>query len=174
MKTMNRKNAKKNIGTRLLTALAVTTALALGGGIAAGVLPVNQAATAEATQAEIAAPVQDTSPAIYVNEKNTNSVVGIITNSQGWTRNGGVQDTPLSEGSGVVIAEGGYVLTNYHVVDGGNSFQVLMPSGEKVSATLTGTDSALDLAVLQVNEQADTLVPVSVGSTANLKVMPYN
>ena len=171
MKTNYRRNAKKNRGgAKLVTALALTAALALGGGIAAGVLPMNQAATAETTQAEITAPVQDNSPAIYVNEKNTNSVVGIITNSQGWTRNGGVQDTPISEGSGVVIAEGGYVLTNYHVVEGGNSYQVLMPNGEKVDATLTGTDSALDLAVLQVNEQADALVPVSIGSTANLKV----
>ena len=75
-----------------------------------------------------------------------------------------------SLGSGVVLTADGYVLTNYHVIEDGSAFQVLMPNGKKVSAMLTGADSALDLAVLQVQEQADTLVPVSIGSSEGLKV----
>ena len=76
-----------------------------------------------------------------------------------------------SQGSGVVIQEGGYVLTNYHVVEGGDSFQVLLPSGEKAEATLAGSDSSLDLAVLQVTgDAAKQLVPATIGSSANLIV----
>ena len=41
----------------------------------------------------------------------------------------------VAQGSGVVIAEGGYVLTNYHVIEDGTAYQVLMPNGEKVKVT---------------------------------------
>lgn len=117
-------------------------------------------------------PASDPSPAIYVAQKNANSVVGVITNTQQWDRSSGeVKETMYGQGSGVVIQEGGYVLTNYHVVENGDSFQVLMPSGEKADATLVGSDSSLDLAVLKVDDNyANQLVPVSIGSSSDLIV----
>ena len=171
MKTSRKRNRKHN-GRTLFTALAVTCALAIGGGLALNSVPTTMTASAEATQptSPIGAPVLDTSPAIYVSEKNANSVVGIITNTQGWDRAYGVQDRMLAQGSGVVIQEGGYVLTNNHVIEDGNAWQVLMPSGEKVTATLVGADPNLDLAVLKVNEKADELVPVSIGASEGMKV----
>ncbi len=169
MKTRNtRARKQQRRGVAVLTALSLACALAVGGAFALNAAPASTAAIAEAAQ--VGSSVIDTSPAIYVNEKNANSVVGIITNTQGWDRSYGVQDRMLAQGSGVVIAEGGYVLTNYHVIEDGNAFQVLMPSGDKVDASVVGSDSALDLAVLQVSEQADTLVPVSIGSSESLKV----
>ena len=173
MKTMkrNRRNARRSSGALLLTALVLTCALAIGSGFAMGALPSTRAASAEANEpAAVPNPTIDTSPAIYVAEKNANSVVGIITNAQGWDRNKGVQNTMVSQGSGVVIAEGGYVLTNFHVIESGSAYQVLMPDGTKVEAELTGSDSSLDLAVLKVKEGADKLVPVSIGSSDSLKV----
>ena len=59
----------------------------------------------------VAEPVEQ-SPAIYVSEKNANSVVGILTNTQTWDNVNGVTDQTVAQGSGVVVAEGGYVLTN--------------------------------------------------------------
>jgi len=169
MKTRNtRARKQQRRGVAVLMALSLACALAVGGAFALNAAPASTAAIAEAAQ--VGSPVIDTSPAIYVSEKNANSVVGIITNTQGWDRSYGVQDRMLAQGSGVVIAEGGYVLTNYHVIEDGNAFQVLMPSGDKVDASVVGSDSALDLAVLQVSEQADTLVPVSIGSSESLKV----
>ena len=167
MKT-TRRNHRKTNKPLLATAVTLALTLAVGGALALNAAPASGAAIAEAPQA--AAPVVDTSPAIYVNEKNANSVVGILTNTQGWDREYGVQDRLLAQGSGVVIAEGGYVLTNNHVIEDGNAWQVLLPSGDKVTATLVGADPNLDLAVLKVDEQADTLVPVTIGSSANMKV----
>ena len=168
-RTSNRRNHRRNSrGATLLAALMLVCALAIGSVFALNAAP--KAASAEATQAQVGAPVIDTSPAIYVAEKNANSVVGIITNTQGWDRSYGVQDRMLAQGSGVVIAEGGYVLTNYHVIEDGNAFQVLLPSGDKVDATVAGADSNLDLAVLKVTDQADKLVPVSIGSSEAMKV----
>ena len=166
----NRRRARKNSGATLLMSLALVCALALGGMFALGHGAMNTAASAETTQADPAAPTMDDSPAIYVAQKNANSVVGIITNTEGWDRNNGVQNTMIAQGSGVVIAEGGYVLTNYHVIEDGSAFQVLMPSGDKVDATLVGADSAMDLAVLKVEDQADKLVPVTIGASETLPV----
>ena len=172
----HRRNVRKHhSGAMLLMSLMLVCALAIGGVFALNGMPKLVAASAEATGentnvSAAGSPVIDTSPAIYVAEKNANSVVGIITNTQDWDRNYGVQDKMLAQGSGVVIAEGGYVLTNYHVIGDGNAYQVLMPSGDKVDATLAGADSSLDLAVLKVTDQADTLVPVSIGSSESLKV----
>ena len=118
------------------------------------------------------AAVSDPSPAAYVYQLNANSVVGVITNVQSWNRSTGkVDEQTQAEGSGVVIAEDGYVLTNYHVIEDGNGYQILMPSGEKAQATVAGSDSSLDLAVLQVEEKyRDQLRPVTIGSSNDLLV----
>ena len=164
----DRRRARRNRALALATTLALVFALAVGGTFI--LTNARGAAVAESTVVEVAEPVEDTSPAIYVAQKNANSVVGIITSVEGWSRNTGVQNTPVSQGSGVVIAEGGYVLTNNHVIEDGSAFQVLMPNGDKVDATLVGADSAMDLAVLKVEEGADTLTPVTIGASASLPV----
>ena len=168
MKSNTRRCVRRNRGWMMLTMLALVCALAVGGTFALS--GGSRAASAEATQTEVAAPTQDDSPAIYVAQKNANSVVGIITQTEGWDRSYGVQSTTVAQGSGVVIADGGYVLTNYHVIEDGSAWQVLLPSGEKVNTTLVGSDPEMDLAVLKVEEGADVLVPVTIGASANLPV----
>ncbi len=121
--------------------------------------------------AESVQPVSDPSPAAYAAQKNAQSVVGVLTYADTWDRQSGMQSSNISQGSGVVIRDGGYVMTNNHVIEGGSSYKLLMPSGEKVEATLVGADSSMDIAVLKVDAQyADELVPVSVGSTSELLV----
>jgi len=152
--------------------MALACAIALCG-INVGAVLAAPAAYAEASaQMIMAEPAADPSPAIYVAQKNINSVVGVITNTQQWDRSSGeVKETMYSQGSGVVIADGGYILTNYHVIEGGDSYEVLMPSGEKADASLVGSDSSLDLAVLKVeNEFVGQLVPVAIGTSSNLIV----
>lgn len=156
----------KRKSMNVFLALTLVCALAFGGGFTANLLTGNAPAVAEET-----VPATDPSPAIYVTQKNANSVVGVLTNEQTWNRSTGeVEDEPVSQGSGVVIAEGGYVLTNYHVIEDGMSYQVLMPSGEKVDAWVVGSDSSTDLAVLKVDDGANELVPVTIGSTEDLPV----
>lgn len=72
-------------------------------------------------------------------------------------------------GSGAVIdAEKGYILTNAHVVAGGDEFMITIPDGRVVSALLVGIDTPTDIAVLQ----ADNLRvrSVSIGDSDNLRV----
>ena len=155
-------------GLLLIASLMLAFAIAICGAMTAGGFLSNKAAYAEAA----AEPVSDPSPAVYVAQKNASSVVGVITNTQQWDRSSGeVKETMYAQGSGVVIKEGGYVLTNYHVIENGDSYQILMPDGNKVEATVVGSDSSLDLAVLQVSEEdAKQLTPVTVGASNELVV----
>ncbi len=124
-----------------------------------------------AGSAESVQPASDPSPAAYVAQRNAQSVVGVLTYADKWDRQAGVQSSNISQGSGVVVRDGGYVMTNNHVIEGGSSYKVLMPSGEKVEAELVGADSSLDIAVLKVKgEAASQLVPVAIGSSSELVV----
>jgi serine protease Do len=158
---------KVTAGVSVLVAAAMLFVL-----LATGVFAEDTAV--KATNSSVASyEIEDTNPAIYVAQKNANSVVGVITNVEMWTRGSSSASTETySEGSGVAIADGGYILTNYHVVASGDSYQVLMPSGDKVDATLIGYDSSYDLAVLKVDDEsaASTLVPVAIGSVEKMYV----
>ncbi|KRM29432.1 serine protease HtrA [Schleiferilactobacillus harbinensis DSM 16991] len=60
------------------------------------------------------------------------------------------------EGSGVIYANQngkGYIVTNYHVVEGSDSLQVILSDGTKVSAKKVGTDEVSDLAVLTIDSK---------------------
>lgn len=119
------------------------------------------------------APASDPSPAIYVAQKTASSVVGVITKEQIWDRAyGKTREGTVSMGSGVVIREGGYVLTNNHVIADGSAYEILMPSGEKAEATLVGADSSTDIAVLKVDDAAlaAQLTPVDIGASESLNV----
>lgn len=148
---------------QILAALIAMTMLltAFGGGMIAG---------GAAAETELIAPAFDPSPAIKVYQDTANSVVGVSSYTQNWSREQGQKDTLYSQGSGVVIAEGGYVLTNHHVIENCTSFEVLMPDGTYAKAHLVGSDSSTDLAVLQLNERQDELIPVQVGTTSGLLV----
>lgn len=75
--------------------------------------------------------------------------------------------TQTSLGSGVVLSEDGYILTNYHVVEGGAAFKVTI-EGEQYDAELVGSDESSDLAVLKA--QGEGFTPIELGDSDNLTV----
>ena len=78
--------------------------------------------------------------------------------SQGPT-SGSNEPAPISSGSGVIIdAAGGVVVTNHHVIKGGQKFTVDMTDGRLFDATLIGADPATDIAVLKIEAPGLTQV----------------
>ena len=73
-----------------------------------------------------------------------------------------------SVGSGFVISEDGYVVPNYHVVQGSNQVTVLFHNGKEMEAKVIGTDSANDIALLKV--EGENLPYVTMGSSDALVV----
>ena len=71
-------------------------------------------------------------------------------------------------GSGVIISEDGYVVTNNHVVDGASKLKVKLNDGRSFDAKLIGKDSATDLALLKV--EAKGLPTLAFGSSDALRL----
>ena len=74
-----------------------------------------------------------------------------------------------SVGSGVVLTQSGYIVTNFHIIQGGVSLNVsMLSSTANYDAKLVGYDEELDLAVLKIEAQG--LVPARLGSSDQLSV----
>jgi putative serine protease PepD len=74
------------------------------------------------------------------------------------------------EGSGVIWDSEGHVVTNAHVVAGGERVRVTLSDGRSYAAEVAGTDASTDLAVLQLQDPPKDLQPVTIGSDAQLAV----
>jgi 2-alkenal reductase len=77
---------------------------------------------------------------------------------------------PTGQGSGFVIDDQGYIMTNHHVVNGADEIEVDFPSGAKAWAELIGTDPDSDLAVLRVNIDQQFLNPLPLGDSDGVRV----
>ena len=73
-----------------------------------------------------------------------------------------------STGTGVVLTESGYVITNCHVVEGARNITVILNDLRQFEATLVGADSVSDLAVLHIG--AEGLTPAEFGDSTVLRV----
>ena len=92
---------------------------------------------------------------VSINCSSTTNVFGQTTQS-------------ASSGSGFIITEDGYVVTNYHVVSGASSVKVTLYNGDTYDATVIGGDSDYDVAVLKI--EATGLTPVTLGDSTDVNV----
>ena len=89
------------------------------------------------------------------------SVVGVITESfQTYSTS--------SAGSGIILSEDGYIVTNNHVVERGDSIAVTLDDGETYAAELIGTDVKSDIAVLKIDAQ--NLPAAEFGDSSQVEV----
>ena len=95
------------------------------------------------------------------------AVASIIVGTVGY--NIFLQPVPQEQaGSGVIIEDSGYIVTNNHVVEGAESITVTIPDGRSFDATIVGTDPLSDLAVIEID--GDDLPTVSFGESSTLAV----
>ena len=78
------------------------------------------------------------------------------------------QIMPLASGSGVIVSEDGYVVTNYHVIRDADVIEVTLNDKRKYKAKVVGFDKMTDVALLKIDE--DKLPFLLYGNSDNLKV----
>ena len=97
---------------------------------------------------------------------NVNSTVGITTSIT--TNFWGYQSTAAAAGSGFIISNDGYILTNYHVIEDSSSITITLYNGETYDGKIVGYDESNDIAVLKID--GENLTPVVLGDSDNLNV----
>jgi len=88
---------------------------------------------------------------------------------QAVARQGWYQYETSGAGSGFIISEDGYIVTNYHVIDGATAIKVTLNNGESYDAKLVGGEELNDVAVLKV-DGVKGLKPVVLGDSDDLVV----
>ncbi len=94
------------------------------------------------------------------------SVVGIKTQVQGYSYFGG-PSVYEGVGSGFILTESGYIVTNYHVIEDAMAIKVILENSNEYDATLVGTDELSDIAVLKI-EPGEELSTVVIGNSDNV------
>lgn len=97
-----------------------------------------------------------------------NTVVEITTEVTGIDTRSMRQYSGTGAGSGVIISNDGYIVTNNHVVEDANSVTVRLKDGTSYPAELVGTDAQTDLAVIKIDAQ--NLPAADLGSSDTLQV----
>src|SRR3989449_10079907 len=153
--------------------LAAVAALAIAGGagsgaVAATLVDHNAPAAAAATPANptssTATSTQAATTAQTIYQQVSPSVVTITATVSSGRGSG------QAIGSGIVLDTNGNILTNAHVIAGARQIQVTFSDGRIVNATLVGSNTSADLAVIRVSEAASSLHPVSLGNSDSVRV----
>ena len=100
-------------------------------------------------------------------EQNVNSTVGITISAKTTSRYG-YGYTYQASGSGFIISEDGYILTNYHVIEDSEAVTVATYDNETFDAKVIGYDESNDIAVIKI--EAENLKPVTMGDSDTLRV----
>lgn len=144
------------IGAALIVGLA-------GGSIGGAIVPsvsaqstADSAITAQTGEFSIADIVEQVNPAVVtiINLQETMDPYSGQSTSD--------EPVAVGSGSGFIISEDGYVVTNFHVTQGGVAFEVQLLDGTVVPATYVGGDQFQDVAVLKLELEADQTVPAVV------------
>ena len=129
---------------------------------------------------EVTAGDDDATLAEQVADKALPSVVAIdvYTEQQSWGGMGGMfgwgsgegtgELTESSLGSGVVLTEDGYIITNYHVIEGSDALKVTI-EGQEYDADVVGYDASSDIAVIKA-QNASGLTPIEIGDSDSLSI----
>ena len=80
----------------------------------------------------------------------------------------GQQRERVGSGSGVIIREDGYIVTNNHVIDGADKIEVTLTNNQTYPAVLVGTDPATDVALLKIDASGLPVIPFGDSSKLRL------
>jgi putative serine protease PepD len=146
----------------LVAVAALTVAGGAGSGAVAAAL-VAHAAPAAAATAATTTTIQGTSSSATAESVYAQVSPGVVTITS-------VVGRGQAIGSGIVLDTKGDILTNAHVIAGAQQMQVTLSSGQTVAATLVGSNSSADLAVIRISVPASSLHPVTLGNSDGVQI----
>lgn len=164
------KSMRKTMVIGLVCCGVLGGGLGFGGGWLAGSLSGNTTTLLQSNASKIEVQTVDAGTEMSVQQVaalNQPSVVEIQTEM---VTNGSFlqQYVQTGAGSGIIISQDGYIVTNNHVIEDATSITVRTSDGTSYSAQLVGTDSRTDIAVLKID--ATGLQPATFGNSDNLNV----
>ena len=188
-----KKTEKKGRQTALIAcSLILATCLGFGGGILGSALMSRNTATS--VVAETKSETSDKDKQTGKTEKNQSSDLKVVEASKSEKGTNSVQSVVnkvkdsvveittesttyasfygqyvvQGAGSGVIITEDGYILTNNHVVEDSSQIKVTLTDGKSYDAKVIGTDDVIDIALLKI--EAKNLTTATLGSSSDLDV----
>lgn len=153
--------------------------LCFAAGVGGGALGANlfgpQGGTTSSSKISIDSSESSMDAASVIAEKVMPSVVGISTVSMEYRQSlfGVQQGTVEGSGTGFIVDENGYILTNSHVVDNGETSDITVDlyDGSTYTGTVLWSDSSLDLAIVKID--AKNLQAVDLGDSDDVKIGDY-
>jgi len=148
----------------LIALAALTVASGAGAGAASAALIGQGTASASTgtalptTQTSTSSTSSSTAASIYKQD-----LPGVVTLTVNLSRGQAI-------GSGIVLDTKGDILTNAHVIAGGQNIQVAFSDGTTAPATVVGSNTSADLAVIRVSVAASTLHPLTLGSSSSVQI----
>ena len=112
-------------------------------------------------------------------EKSVNAVVHVKNvstyrkpqNYMDFLRNGAqLEKAIVGAGSGVIISEDGYIVTNNHVIKGANEVKITMNNGKTYDTKIIGSDPTADIALLKIDAKGESLSYLPFGNSDNTKI----
>lgn len=143
------------IDTEAIVADAVATVSAQQDQISAAVSPISN----QAEIIEISADLEERLIDIY-NRINPSVVHIFVYDQTGF----------IGSGTGFVFDSNGHIVTNNHVVAGGDEFEVIFPDGQRSYGTVIGDDVDSDLAVVEIEDIPAKATPIPLGDSSELQV----
>ena len=167
--------SKGFVAAMLIVSILCSAALGFGGGYLANNLNTSSSGSININKVEASNTSSSGSPSSNTTsdivKKTADSVVEIATEGVK-TGSFAQQYVVQGAGSGVIISEDGYIITNYHVIEDANSVTVTLRDGKtNYTAAVIGSDSDNDIALLKVD--ATGLTPATFGDSSTLAVGDY-
>lgn len=110
----------------------------------------------------------DYSPVVAIAERVGPTIVGISNQAMSRSIFGNRGLIEQGSGSGVIISQDGYIVTNYHVIENAQKIMVNVADGRQFEAEVKGSDPETDLAVLKIN--ASNLPAADLGDSDKIRV----
>lgn len=104
----------------------------------------------------------------YDNPKNANSPFNRFFKEHFGDRFFDYDNPSMGQGSGIIMREDGYIVTNYHVIEDASHVQVVLHDNRRYDAEIIGTDPSTDIALIKIEER--NLRAVEIGSSDDIQI----